>query len=153
MVIWPMAYSVRNWQRKFDARKIALTSCNVLPPPPSPFPPSPTAAHQVRVQCFSGTHAIACALFGVLRPGNTMLACSGPPYDTLDEVIGTRAPMNVSLLLSVNSLGCNGFRAYTGDDGLVFFLHILIRLSGRSSVPWSPYPLLEACGRLFASAA
>ena len=51
---------------------------------------------QVRVQCFSGTHAIACALFGVLRPGDTMLACSGPPYDTLDEVIGTRAPMTVS---------------------------------------------------------
>ena len=24
-----------------------------------------------------------------------MLACSGRPYDTLDEVIGTRAPMNV----------------------------------------------------------
>ncbi|CAM9688999.1 unnamed protein product [Scytosiphon promiscuus] len=47
----------------------------------------------VRVQCFSGTHAIACALFGVLRPGDTMLACSGRPYDTLDEVIGTRPPM------------------------------------------------------------
>lgn len=47
------------------------------------------------MQCFSGTHAIACALFGVLRPGDTMLACSGSPYDTLDEVIGTRAPMNV----------------------------------------------------------
>ncbi|CAB1111750.1 unnamed protein product [Ectocarpus sp. CCAP 1310/34] len=48
----------------------------------------------VRVQCFSGTHAIACALFGVLRPGDAMLACSGRPYDTLDEVIGTRKPMN-----------------------------------------------------------
>ncbi|CAM9131365.1 unnamed protein product [Chrysoparadoxa australica] len=46
----------------------------------------------VRVQCFSGTHAIACALFGVLRPGDTLLACSGSPYDTLDEVIGTRTP-------------------------------------------------------------
>ncbi|CAM9828552.1 unnamed protein product, partial [Choristocarpus tenellus] len=50
-------------------------------------------AAMVRVQCFSGTHAIACALFGVLRPGDTMLACSGKPYDTLDEVIGTRQPM------------------------------------------------------------
>lgn len=57
-----------------------------------------SAPVQVRVQCFSGTHAIACALFGVLRPGDTMLACSGRPYDTLDEVIGTRTPMNVSLL-------------------------------------------------------
>jgi cystathionine gamma-lyase len=45
-----------------------------------------------RVQCMSGTHAIACALFGCLRPGDTMLAVSGAPYDTLDEVIGTRPP-------------------------------------------------------------
>ena len=44
----------------------------------------------VRVQCFSGTHAIACALFAVLRPGDEMLAISGPPYDTLEEVIGSR---------------------------------------------------------------
>lgn len=46
----------------------------------------------VRSQIFSGTHAIACALFGVLRPGDTMLAVSGPPYDTLEEVIGQRRP-------------------------------------------------------------
>jgi cystathionine beta-lyase family protein involved in aluminum resistance len=46
----------------------------------------------VRSQFFSGTHAIACALFGVLRPGDTLLAVSGPPYDTLDEVIGSRRP-------------------------------------------------------------
>eukprot|EP00466_Bigelowiella_natans_P008748 jgi/Bigna1/58029/fgenesh1_pm.48_\ len=44
----------------------------------------------VRVQLFSGTHAIACALYGVLRPGDKMLAISGPPYDTLEEVIGLR---------------------------------------------------------------
>jgi cystathionine beta-lyase family protein involved in aluminum resistance len=44
----------------------------------------------VRIQCFSGTHAIACALFSVLRPGNEMLAISGKPYDTLEEVIGSR---------------------------------------------------------------
>ena len=44
----------------------------------------------IRIQCFSGTHAIACALFAVLRPGDEMLAISGKPYDTLEEVIGTR---------------------------------------------------------------
>lgn len=48
-------------------------------------------AAMVRVQCFSGTHAIACALYGVLRPGDTMLTVSGAPYDTLEEVLGTRA--------------------------------------------------------------
>ena len=44
----------------------------------------------VRVQFFSGTHAITCALFSVLRPGDEMLAISGSPYDTLEEVIGLR---------------------------------------------------------------
>lgn len=44
----------------------------------------------VRIQIFSGTHAISSALFGVLRPGDTMLAVSGHPYDTLEEVIGLR---------------------------------------------------------------
>ena len=36
----------------------------------------------------SGTHTIAVALFGVLRPGDTMLSCVGTPYDTLHGVIG-----------------------------------------------------------------
>lgn len=47
-------------------------------------------AAAVRVQFVSGTHAIACALFGVLRPGDEMLAVAGRPYDTLEEVIGLR---------------------------------------------------------------
>lgn len=44
----------------------------------------------VRVQIFSGTHAISSALFGALRPGDNMLCVSGPPYDTLEEVVGIR---------------------------------------------------------------
>ena len=47
-------------------------------------------AAAVRVQFVSGTHAIACALYGVLRPGDEMLAVAGAPYDTLEEVIGLR---------------------------------------------------------------
>jgi len=42
----------------------------------------------VRPQIASGTHALALCLYGVLRPGDTMLAASGRPYDTLEEVIG-----------------------------------------------------------------
>ncbi len=42
----------------------------------------------VRTQLISGTHALSTALFGVLRPGDTLLSISGKPYDTLDEVIG-----------------------------------------------------------------
>lgn len=41
----------------------------------------------VRHQIVSGTHAIALALFGVLRPGGRLLAAFGRPYDTLDGII------------------------------------------------------------------
>lgn len=44
----------------------------------------------VRIQFVSGTHAIASCLFGVLRPGDELLSVVGAPYDTLEEVIGTR---------------------------------------------------------------
>ncbi len=55
-------------------------------------------AAAVRVQFVSGTHAIACALFGVLRPGDEMLAVAGAPYDTLEEVIGLRGTGQGSLM-------------------------------------------------------
>ena len=42
----------------------------------------------VRHNFVSGTHALSTALFGVLRPGDTLLAIAGRPYDTLEEVIG-----------------------------------------------------------------
>ncbi len=47
-------------------------------------------AAAVRLQFVSGTHAITAALFGVLRPGDRLLALTGRPYDTLEEVIGIR---------------------------------------------------------------
>ncbi|WP_393013829.1 methionine gamma-lyase family protein [Limnothrix redekei] len=52
----------------------------------------------VRVQIVSGTHAIACALFGVLRPGDELLSVAGKPYDTLEEVIGKRGNGQGSLM-------------------------------------------------------
>ena len=42
----------------------------------------------VRPQFVSGTHALATALFGVLRPGDELLSLTGTPYDTLCTVIG-----------------------------------------------------------------
>ncbi len=51
----------------------------------------------VRLQFVSGTHAISAALFGVLRPGDRMLAITGRPYDTLEEVIGLRGAGQGSL--------------------------------------------------------
>ncbi len=41
----------------------------------------------VRHGFVNGTHAISTALFGVLRPGDLLLAVTGRPYDTLEEVI------------------------------------------------------------------
>ena len=42
----------------------------------------------VRPHFVSGTHAISCVLYGVLRPGDTLLAITGKPYDTIHGVIG-----------------------------------------------------------------
>ena len=52
----------------------------------------------VRMQFVSGTHAISSVLFGILRPGDTMLSVTGNPYDTLEEVIGLRKKGQGSLL-------------------------------------------------------
>ncbi len=42
----------------------------------------------VRSQFISGTQTISTCLFGILRPGDTVLSINGKPYDTLDEVLG-----------------------------------------------------------------
>ena len=49
-----------------------------------------TEAALVRPQITCGTHALATALAGNLRPGDELLSISGRPYDTLEEVIGIR---------------------------------------------------------------
>ena len=41
----------------------------------------------VRHSFVNGTHALSTALFGVLRPNDTLLCVTGAPYDTLTEVI------------------------------------------------------------------
>ena len=55
-----------------------------------------TESALVRPQIACGTHALAVALAGNLRPGDELLSISGKPYDTLEEVIGIR-PSNGSL--------------------------------------------------------
>ena len=54
----------------------------------------------VRNQFISGTHAITVTLFGLLRPGDTLLSICGKPYDTLDSIIGIEE--NPSSLKSYN---------------------------------------------------
>ena len=51
----------------------------------------------IRHSIVSGTHAIAIALFAILRPGDTLLAATGAPYDTLEKVIGHTEPSAGSL--------------------------------------------------------
>lgn len=44
----------------------------------------------VRHNFVNGTHALSTALFGILRTGDKLVAITGRPYDTLEEVIGVR---------------------------------------------------------------
>lgn len=43
----------------------------------------------VRIHFVSGTHTLACALFGNLKYGDKLISVAGTPYDTMQEVIGT----------------------------------------------------------------
>ncbi len=44
----------------------------------------------VRIHFASGTHTLACALFGNLKHGDKLISAVGTPYDTMLEVIGTQ---------------------------------------------------------------
>lgn len=67
----------------------------------------------VRHNFVNGTHALSTALFGVLRAGDTMLAMTGKPYDTLEEVIGIRGEQGKG---SLKDFGINYVQADLIDD-------------------------------------
>lgn len=48
-----------------------------------------TEAALVRSQFVSGTHALAVALLGNLKPGNELVAVTGAPYDTMQTIVGS----------------------------------------------------------------
>ncbi|MEW8956944.1 aminotransferase class I/II-fold pyridoxal phosphate-dependent enzyme [Clostridium sp.] len=52
----------------------------------------------VRPHFVNGTHAIGSALFGNLRPNDTMVCISGAPYDTLHNIIGISEEKNIGSL-------------------------------------------------------
>lgn len=56
-----------------------------------------TEAALVRPQIVSGTHAISLCL-SILNAGDHLISLSGPPYDTLQQVIGTRGVARASLI-------------------------------------------------------
>ena len=51
----------------------------------------------VRHNFVSGTHALTVGLFGILRPGDTMLCVTGMPYDTIRSAIGIEGDYSGSL--------------------------------------------------------
>ncbi len=52
----------------------------------------------VRNHFVSGTHTLACVLFGNLRYGEKLVSVAGAPYDTMEEVIGKRGDIRASLI-------------------------------------------------------
>lgn len=52
----------------------------------------------VRNHFVSGTHTLACCLFGNLRYGEKLVSVAGSPYDTMEEVIGKRGNKRASLI-------------------------------------------------------
>lgn len=57
-----------------------------------------TEAALVRPHFVNGTHALGAALFGNLRPNDTMLTVCGAPYDTLHSIIGISGEENIGSL-------------------------------------------------------
>lgn len=57
-----------------------------------------TESALVRPHFVNGTHAIACAIIGNLRPNDTMVCISGKPYDTLHNIIGIGEEKNIGSL-------------------------------------------------------
>ena len=56
-----------------------------------------TEAALVRIGFVNGTHALSAALFGILKPGDTLLSVTGLPCDTLRNAIGIEGDCHGSL--------------------------------------------------------
>ncbi len=71
----------------------------------------------VRHSFVSGTHALTVALFGLLRPGDTLLSITGPVYDTLKGVVGLTFSEKTSGSLTDFHIGYD--QLDLTDDGLI----------------------------------
>ena len=100
----------------------------------------------VRVQCFSGTHAIACALFGVLRPGQELLGVSGAPYDTLEEVIGLRGRTDDGLVGTLADFGVTYRQVELAPGGTFDLEAIDAALAGEAGAAVRMLHVQRSCG-------
>ncbi|MEG1993666.1 MAG: methionine gamma-lyase family protein, partial [Oscillospiraceae bacterium] len=73
----------------------------------------------IRYNFMSGTHTLAVALFGILRPNDLMVSLTGTPYDTLHGVIGIKKDDSVSG--SLMDFGVKYEELPLTDEGLVDF--------------------------------
>ncbi len=110
-------------------------------------------AAAVRLQFVSGTHAIAAALFGVLRPGDTMLSITGRPYDTLEEVIGLRGTGKGSLrdfgvAYEELPLHASGVVDEAALDQALETPQRLVLIQRSCGYSWRPSLSVDAIGRL-----
>lgn len=84
----------------------------------------------VRPHILSGTHALAIALFGLLRPGDMLLSAAGKPYDTLEQVIGIGQTADGSLA----DIGVSYAQANLTDEGTIDMPTILNALRENTRV-------------------
>lgn len=84
----------------------------------------------VRPHFASGTHTIATALFGVLRPGDGLLYITGRPYDTLHKVIGEPDDGTGSL----QDFGIHYDEAALLADGSVDWDSVTLKMNDRTKV-------------------
>jgi len=82
----------------------------------------------VRHNFTCGTHTLAVALFGVLRPGDTMLCVSGKPYDTILPVIGISEKNDGDNMGSLKDYGVTYDQVDLDADGRLDFEKIEERL-------------------------
>lgn len=85
----------------------------------------------VRHNFVNGTHTLSTALFGVLRPNDTMLSLTGSPYDTMEEVIGIRGEAGRG---SLKDFGVKYEQVDLLDDGTPDLAEIAERAKGKKVV-------------------
>lgn len=90
-----------------------------------------TEAALVRPHFVNGTHAIGAALFGNLRPGDTLLSVCGKPYDTLHNIIGISGKENIG---SLKEFGVKYKQNDLDINGSVDFLKLEHELRNDSTI-------------------
>ncbi|MBC8059926.1 MAG: methionine gamma-lyase family protein [Clostridiaceae bacterium] len=89
-----------------------------------------TESALVRPHFVNGTHAIGAALFGNLRPGDTLLSVCGTPYDTLHNIIGISGKENIG---SLKEYGVN-YKQIDLKDGKIDCVLVEETLKSDSSI-------------------